>query len=92
MIDARLDRFLQYADSGLRIFGGPKTPAPQAASPVSQTINLTTPNVAVPDNLRWTYKTPAFLVCGIVYVHQGWWGENKGRTCGEEKTRRTERD
>lgn len=42
MIDARLDRFLQYADSGLRIFlAGRKRRPRKLHRPVSQTINLT---------------------------------------------------
>ena len=42
MIDARLDRFLQYADSGLRIFWRAEDAGPRKLHrPVSQTINLT---------------------------------------------------
>ena len=42
MIDARLDRFLQDADSGLRIFLRSEDAGPRKLHrPVSQTINLT---------------------------------------------------
>ena len=42
MIDARLDRFLQYADRGLRIFWRAKDAGPRKLHcPVSQTINQT---------------------------------------------------